>query len=403
MSSRTNIWQDIRERAGKLSSQSPLISNPTWKKWLVEADQALANYGIPTRKSEAWKYSEFQQFLPHDFYKGGASADVGGPSYLMTLEKALFASGSEALMDLIRRAGEIESDGSVSLHSLLAQDGMVLRVPKGEKLSAPVWWKQQIAAEREGQGTASLNVVWLDEGSEATFIEEIQSAQEARCWNSLQTVIFLGENARLEFARIQNLGAQSSQWGRVYVCQKRASQFVGSIVQIGARSSRETIVADQQGEGASTILNGLAVGSDQQHLDLRTVVLHGHPQGLSEQLHRAIVSGKSRAIFNGRIAIAEGAQKVNSRQLTQSLILTPEAEVDTRPELDVRADDVKANHGASVGQLDAEQMFYLQSRGISRLKAQKMLSEGFALSAVSRLKEAGVVQRVRELLEEKGM
>ncbi|MDQ7000797.1 MAG: Fe-S cluster assembly protein SufD, partial [Mariprofundus sp.] len=196
--------------------------------------------------------------------------------------------------------------------------------------------------------------------------------------SNIATYIRLQDNASLTQYRLQLEGAKQFHIGRTEVKQSRDSRYILHAVELGGNLSRADIVVDLAETGASCELNGLFVASGRQHMDHHTRIDHNAPHCVSREKYRTVLDGRSHAVFNGKIVVAEGAVKTDSAQSNANLLLSKNAEIDTKPELEIYHDDVKCAHGVTVGQLDETQLFYLKSRGLSEQEARQLLIFAFA-------------------------
>jgi Fe-S cluster assembly protein SufD len=185
--------------------------------------------------------------------------------------------------------------------------------------------------------------------------------------------------------RLQREGEKAFHIGQCSVKLARNAYYNSDAISLGARLSRYNLDVVQAGEGAECILDGLALISGRQHADTHSAIDHAYPHGKSTQLHKCIVGGTAHAVFNGKIFVREGAQLINSEQSSRNLLLSDKAKVDTKPQLEIFADDVKCAHGATVGQIEPEELFYLKSRGINETAARNLLTYAFAAEIIDRI------------------
>jgi Fe-S cluster assembly protein SufD len=206
--------------------------------------------------------------------------------------------------------------------------------------------------------------------------------------------VVLQANAQVTHVRVQRESAQAFHMASGVVALGRASRYHLVNVALGAHISRLDLTVQHAGDGAECTLDGLALVGGQQLADTHTVVDHTLPQGVSRQLHKCIVGGNAHAVFHGKVMVRPGAQKTDSAQSSRSLLLSSKARVDTQPQLEIFADDVKCTHGATVGQLDSEEVFYLQSRGLSEAAARNLLTYAFAGEIINRIPVASLRQQL---------
>jgi len=208
---------------------------------------------------------------------------------------------------------------------------------------------------------------------------------QGRYLSNAVTEVVLGEGARLDYYLLVSESEASFHVGRVQVEQGPGSHFHAHTVTLGGALSRTEVHAHLGAEQAGCVLDGLYVASGREHVDNLTRVEHDSPRCTSRELYKGILDGKSTGVFNGQILVALDAQKTDASQLNQTLLLSDDAVVDTRPQLAILADDVKCAHGAAVGQLDPDQLFYLRSRGMAEEAARALLTRAFASEVVNRI------------------
>jgi len=225
-------------------------------------------------------------------------------------------------------------------------------------------------------------LILLEDGAQAVVIEDYVGADGFLC---PVTEVHLGQNASLKHVRLDRSGQNAVHLGLVAVRQERDSRYVSEVVALGSRLSRLDLDVALGGEGGDCGLNGLYLPVANQHVDHHTRVSHEAPHTTSRELYKGVLGGKASAVFNGRIVIREGAVGVDAGQTNNNLLLSDQALVNTNPELEIFADDVKAQHGATIGQIEEEPMFYLRSRGIEEHEARRILIEGFAGSMIEKV------------------
>src|SRR5207237_10428365 len=203
------------------------------------------------------------------------------------------------------------------------------------------------------------------------------SLQEGAYFTNAVTEIAIADSASVSHVHVQREGRQAFHIANCAVALGHSSRYQSVSVALGARISRYSLDVEQTAEGAECAIDGLALITDSQLADTHTSIDHAHPHGISRQQHKCIVDGSAHAVFNGKIMVRHGAQLTNSSQSSRNLLLSAKARVDTKPQLEIFADDVKCAHGATVGQLDAEEVFYLRSRGLSELTARNLLTNPF--------------------------
>jgi Fe-S cluster assembly protein SufD len=223
----------------------------------------------------------------------------------------------------------------------------------------------------------------LGANSQATIVEEYRGFGNAYFCNAV-TEIHLGDQAQLSHSRLQLENPGAVHIGKTVVGQAQSSQYSNIAIQLGAQFSRHNLEIHHQGEGLTSNLYGLAIVTDSL-ADTHSAIDYHHPNCSSDQLYKAIVAGRGRSVFNGRVTVPKAAQLTNAAQLNRNLLLSPNGRIDTKPQLEIVADNVKCSHGATVSQLEDDEIFYLQSRGIDRISAQQLLIDAFANEILDKL------------------
>ena len=285
-----------------------------------------------------------------------------------------------------------------ALNTAFVHDAAVIVVPRDMALSAPVHLLF-IATQKEVVSTPRCLVV-AESGSAVTVIEDYVVLTQPRWleeahFTNAATEIVLEDNAHVNHIRIQREGAQAFHIANCAVTLGRSSNYQSVSVALGAQISRyklDVLLA----EGAECAVDGLALIGANQLADTHTCIDHAQPHGVSRQLHKCIVGGSAHAVFNGKVLVRQGAQHTDSVQSSRNLLLTGKAQVDTKPQLEIFADDVKCAHGATIGQLDSEEVFYLKSRGLSDGVARNLLIYAFGAEIIERIPVASLKHRLEQ-------
>ncbi len=264
-------------------------------------------------------------------------------------------------------------NGLMALNAARADDGVVVCIADNSKLDKPLY-----ILHVNNQNNTMRHSLLMGEGARAEVIEHYLGVDEHRALSNVLSDVILKNSARLEHYRLQQEGAKQSHICRVQVQQFRDSSYTLHAVELGSLLTRADIVVRLADEGASCELNGLFVLAGRQHVDHHTRIDHAAPHCTSNEVYRTVLDGRSHGVFNGKVVVHEGAIKTDSAQSNGNLLLSKNAEIDTKPELEIYNDDVKCAHGATVGQLDDKQLFYLRSRGISEESARELLTFAFA-------------------------
>lgn len=403
------------------------------------AREAARGLELPTTRDEDWRYTDVsalarQSFAPPPadpapiaageiaglvvdeargarlvFVNGAWSAAlsntgaVPGGVLVANLGAALAARPAEIDAHLARHA-TFGADLFSAVNTTLLRDAAVVVVPAGVAVATPIHLLFVTTRESAPIATQPRALVVAGAGSDCTLIEDYASLGDPVQFTNSVVEVSVGANAGVRHVRVQRESAQGYHVGTCAVTQARDSRYCSTSLAFGARLSRLGLGVVQSEPGAQAELAGLAMIAGRQHADTHSTLDHAAAHGTSRQLHKCIVDGGAHAVFNGRIVIRAGAQQTDSAQQSRSLLLSPKALVNVKPQLEIRADDVKAAHGATVGQLDAEELFYLRSRGMSEALARNLLTYAFAAEVIERIPVPSLVARFeRELLVRAGL
>jgi Fe-S cluster assembly protein SufD len=287
-----------------------------------------------------------------------------------------------------------------ALNTALMQDVAVILVPRNVALATPVHLLF-IATQAEVASYPRCLLV-AESGSSVTLIEDYVALQDEAYFINPVTEIALADQAQVKHIRVQRDSVKAFHIADCAVSLGRSSNYRSVSVALGAQISRYNLNV-LLAEGAECAIDGLALIADSQLADTHTTIDHAKPNGISRQLHKCIVGGSAHAVFNGKVMVRQGAQRTDSVQSSRNLLLTGKAQVDTKPQLEIFADDVKCAHGATIGQLDSDEVFYLKSRGLSDSVARNLLTYAFGAEIIERIAVASLKQRLElTMLEQTG-
>jgi Fe-S cluster assembly protein SufD len=284
-----------------------------------------------------------------------------------------------------------------ALNTAFLHDAALIVVARDVALAAPV--HLLFIATQTAVASYPRCLVIAESGSSVTLIEDYVALQDDAYFINPVTEIALADNARVNHIRVQRDSGKAFHIANCAVSLGRSSNYQSVSVALGAQISRynlDLLLA----EGAECAVDGLALIADNQLADTHTCIDHAQPHGVSRQLHKCIVGGSAHAVFNGKIMVRQGAQRTDSVQSSRNLLLTGNAHVDTKPQLEIFADDVKCAHGATVGQLDSEEVFYLKSRGLSDSVARNLLTYAFGAEIIERIPIASLKRRLEQTVLE---
>ena len=311
---------------------------------------------------------------------------------------AAAAAHATAIERHLGRLAEFRDNMFPALNTAFLHDGALVVAPRDAAIATPVHLLF-IATQKEAASHPRCLVV-AESGSAVTVIEDYVSLQEERYFTNAVTEIALADHARVHHIRVQRDSGRAFHIANCAVSLARASRYQSVSVALGARISRYDLNVLLAAEGAECTIDGLALIGERQLADTHTSIDHAKPHGVSRQLHKCIVGGAAHAVFNGKIMVRHDAQRTDSTQSSRNLLLSGRACVDTKPQLEIFADDVKCAHGATVGQLDSEAVFYLTSRGLSAAAARNLLTYAFGAEIIDRIPIASLRQRLEQTVLE---
>ncbi len=401
----------------------------SWLKRLRE--QALAffsSHGFPSLREEEWRYTnvsaiEKKLFSPvvHDeigaldvgsldTYRlenawtivlvdghfSAALSDLEGlPSSVRVLDMAsALEQYPDELQKYFTQAVSYKQHGFVAFNAAWFTDGIFIHVPSKEVLSKPV---QIIHVVTQADYISNTrHIITIDEMAQAEVIETFIGCDDAYLSTAV-TEVFVGENADLTLYKLQLEGKKAYHFGGTYVKQEANARFKHHNFAFGGLLARNDIRTDL-GRASECELNGLYLGIKRQHIDNHTRINHLQPYAISRELYKGVLDQRARGVFQGRVVVAEYAQKTSSEMNNRNLLLSNDAEADTKPQLEIYADDVKCAHGVTVGQLDEKSIFYLQSRCVDEATARNMLTFAFANEMVFKVKIKDLHDQILEQL-----
>ncbi len=405
--------------------------------WVTRARQSaferFVAHGLPTRREEEWRYTDVaaigkRDSLAPDNIPPDPSSEAALHAWTLAQENIhlmVFVNGHysdelsaadglpagaqlESLADLLDRAAELpetyfdqqhEHTIFAALNNAFTTDGAVLKLAPGTALEKPIY----LLFIASGHGTAIYphNIVIAGEGTRATIIEHYFGMLESHNFTDTVTQISLGAGAELQHCKLVQEGSDAFHVAGIHAEQAAHSHFVSHSFALGGRLARNDITSSLSGPECQCTLDGLYLLDDKQHVDHHTRIDHLAPSGISREHYRGIMDGESHAVFNGKVVVHPHAIKTDAHQANHNLLLSRQAEVDTKPQLEIFADDVKCTHGATVGQLDDDSLFYLRSRGVDADSARSLLIYGFANDIIERVDIPSLRTRIEHLVLER--
>ncbi len=356
---------------------------PAWMQSLRDAAFArFAELGFPTTHNEEWRFTNVSAIARTAFTPGAPAALLVYPDSVKKLAPA------DAETHLARHAA-FDQNPFVALNTAFLGNVTVLEIPRNAVIEQPI----EITYEgTEGVAAHPRTLILVGANAQCTIVETYKGA--GTYFTNAVTEIVAGDRAVVDHYKVQQESVNAFHIATLQATLGRSAAFASHSISLGGALVRNDVNATLS-EGSDATLNGLYIVNGTQHIDNHTLIDHAMPHGTSHELYKGILDGKAHAVFNGKIIVRKDAQKTDSKQTNKNLVLSDDAVVDTKPELQIFADDVRCTHGATIGQLDAEALFYLQSRGIGKSQARSLLTYAFAQDVVDRIK----VQSLRDSLE----
>ncbi len=400
-------------------------------------EQAIRSFeetGFPIRKQENYKYTHLEpvfdgemsfEFMPRSIsfdnqelfrcdvpmldshvltILNGFFYNPEGPALFELENGVVYGSLKEAVLrhpglvsKYLGKNATLDNEAFVSLNTAFSQDGIFLYVPEGRELEKPIQIINLLLSDRN-QMVQHRNLF---------VVEKNASAQVIICDHTLSPHLFLtnsvtesytGENSDMDILRLQNEHNNSCQVTNTWISQERNSRCQHGTITLHGGMVRNNLHVKMQGEGAETNVLGLFLIDKMQHVDNFTVIEHASPHCTSNQHYKGVLDDMSTGAFNGKIHVWPDAQKTEAFQANNNILLSDTAKIHSKPQLEIYADDVKCSHGATVGQLDEDALFYLQSRGIPKNESRLMLMDAFAHDVISRIKQSSLQGRISELV-----
>jgi len=296
------------------------------------------------------------------------------------------------------KISKIEMNGFVSLNTALVQDGIFIYVPDGVEVKKPV---QMISILNQNSFIQNRNLVILGKNASLKLVQCDDSVNHESSFTNSVTEIFIDEYARLDHYKLQNLNDQSTLINSTFLKLGRSSSLKTNSITLNGGLIRNTLDAELAGEYAEADIFGLYLMDKEQHVDNQVFVDHAKPNCYSNELYKGILDEKASAVFNGHIMVRKGSQKTNAYQNNKNILLTDQAIAHAKPFLEIYADDVKCSHGATVGQLDSDAMFYLQSRGIGKHDARMLLMYAFAADVINKIGIEALKNRIDDMIKKR--
>ncbi|MHC5612901.1 MAG: Fe-S cluster assembly protein SufD [Nostoc sp.] len=428
-----SLTSTLLEKDAYLTELLNLVIPPKTEGWLQDLREGAASWvrhsTIPTTREEEWRFTDLSSLRKVQFnLETGNFASLQfeilpeAVNSRLVFVNGVFAPELSAVADLppgivvSNLAGlsvvELEGIQQYLAQAEGAQEVFTALNTAGITDAAVVWVKKNVVVETSihlvfisiAGETATISqprcLVVAESGSQVMLVEEyvagkMPTPQEGGVYlTNAVTEVWVSDNAQVSHTRIEREGAEAFHVGKTAIAQSRDSRYTCHAITLGAKLSRHNLEILQTGEQTETNLNGLTIISGKQLADTHSAIALNYPHSMSKQLHKCIVGDRAHAVFNGKVLVPKAAQLTDAVQLNRNLLLSSKARVDTKPQLEITADNVKCAHGATVSQLEDDEIFYLQSRGIDENDARKLLINAFAAEVINQIP----VSSLREIL-----
>ncbi len=390
--------------------------------------------GFPSKKDEAWKYTSLNSILKENysifpskdtsidfkdverffindidtynvvFVDGVFNSHLSSTTHdgidVCTMNSALTKPKYQQIIDVYYNKIAKE-DSLTSLNTAFAKEGAYIYIPKGKVADKPIQIIHFATGAKEAALLQPRNLIIAEENSEVQIIERHQSLSDTPVFTNSVTEIYAGKRAMIDYYKIQNDNLNASLVDTTEIEQHRESIASVHTFSLGGNITRNNLNYYQKGEYMDSILKGITLIGGKQHVDHNTLVHHIEPNCESHQDYKGIFADKSTGVFNGKVVVEKEAQKTNAYQSNNNILIDDKASINSKPQLEIFADDVRCSHGCTIGQLDESALFYLRSRGIAEKEARALLMYAFANTVLSSVKIPQLKQRITKLIAKK--
>ena len=407
-----------------------------WLRALRERGFArFCEVGFPTTKDEDWRFTNVNPIaqtpfqLARDARQSGAvygdvldACRIPGAACQLVFVNGRFASDLSELGSLpegvrvgslaqaiaqddhllethLGRYLNLERDAFAALNTAFIEDGAYVYLPRRTVIEAPIYFLFISIPTQHPEMTNPRNLIVAEDATEASIVEDYVSLGSGVSFSNAVTELVAGEDAVISHYLLEREDRQAFNVSTLRTQQARSSNVSSHSVLLGGGLVRNNVHPVLGGEGGECLINGLFIGNGSQHMDNYMLVEHASPHCSSRQFYNGILDGRSHGVFHGRIIVHKDAQKTDAKQTNRNLLLSDDAQIDTKPQLEIYADDVKCTHGATIGQVDENALFYLRSRGIEEASARALLLLAFANECLDRMKCKPVRDYLRDLVQ----
>jgi Fe-S cluster assembly protein SufD len=437
-SKRDGYLIELLKQRPELDEQAVGVETATWLNQLRDRTAAwVQEQVVPTTRHEEWRFTDLSPLVQVAFQRASQEVNLTATDIeALTLPEAansrlvfvngVYAPQLSSIADLpeglvVGNLAQLSSTHRAQIQNYLAKqqggdevftalntanlsDMAIAWIPKNLVVETPLHLLFIATPDDAPTFFQPRCLVIAEANSALTLVEDyihLSSAEsQGTYFTNTVTEIWAAENAQVNHTRIQRDRLDAFHIGKTAVTQDRDSRYTCTAVNLGAKLSRHNLEVFQAGEQTQTTMNGLTLITGEQLADTHSVMAYNKPYGISHQLHKCIISDRAHAVFNGKVFVPKPAQLTNAQQLNRNLLLSPRARVDTKPQLEITADNVKCSHGATVSQLEADEVFYLQSRGIDQASAQNLLIYAFAAEIIEQIPVASIRKTLSRIVSE---
>ena len=399
-----------------------------------KAIKKFESEGFPTKKLESWKYTSLKRTLKYDYKLFPSQKDIIDfkdiQDYLINdIEsyKIVFVNGkyysnlSETThegMDICILSSALtqskydliienyfdkisKKDGITSLNTAFSHEGAYIHIPKNIQVDKPIQILHFSTGENESLMFQPRNLIVVDENSQVEIIERYQSITNNNVLVNSVSEIYVNKKSNVKHYKIQNDKKSSSLIDNTFVSQEHSSSYNLHTFSFGGDLTRNNLNIFQNDQRIESTINGITIIDDEQHVDHNTLIHHKEPNCTSHQDYKGIYGGQSVGVFNGRVLVEKEAQKTNAFQANNNVLISDKASINTKPQLEIFADDVRCSHGCTIGQLDNNALFYLRSRGIPEKEATALLMFGFANKVLTSVQNQEIKSMINKIIASK--
>ena len=390
------------------------------------AFEKFKHSGFPTIKNEEWKYTNISPYLKHDYCldQSQKSTQINISKYFLSQndsEKIVMINGNLVSSPVINGVEILSFDDAqkkypqlikkiltdinydeefININTALAEKGIFIYVKKGVQIKTPI---ELLSVQNKNSASFHQlnNIIILESGAEIKLVEQIKTTSDSVSFINNVTRLSIAENSFLELIKIQNNNSESILVDSVNVVQQNNSTCEVNTLLFGGKFTRNNLSFLQEGENCQSNMSGLVLINENQFADNHTFVDHKSPNCQSNELYKGVYLDNAKGVFNGKILVRKNAQKIDAFQANNNLVVSNDASIDSKPQLEIFADDVKCSHGCTIGQVDEDALFYMQTRGFSKKEAKALLTYTFTIDALEKISVPFVQDFAKKIFAEK--